>query len=255
MMKKLILTGSVLVATCCAPLLMKAQDLNELAYKAYLSQDLDQWKNLVSIAISKNTQQDPKAVYEQAFAQFGLMGATMYSSDKDLFTQFLESTKDLLEGLMEANESWAEPKAVASFIMGFQIANAPMKALYLGPKSASLMDEALEIDGQSPVVVQLYAGSKYFTPKLFGGDLEEAIKSYQIAIQLFEDQRRTKEWLYLDAMAYLGLSYVRNDENEKAIEIYEKALDREPGFTWVRDQLLPRARELAANVSSKDLKN
>ena len=113
--------------------------------------------------------------------------------------------------------------------------------MYLGSRSAALMNEAIALDNQSAVVVQLYAGSRYYFPKMFGGDLKEAIRNYKKAIELFEKESRTDEWLYLDALAFLGKSYMRLGETEKAIITYKKALHIAPNFRWVKDSLLPKA--------------
>lgn len=220
------------------------QNLKALSYHAYLDNDLSQWKYVVQQAANANDNSSSSTAFDHAFAQYGLLAHCMYTGNEMVFDEHVKFTNDLLEELIDSDEFWAEPKAVASFIMGFQVANSPMKAVYLGPKSSKLMKEAATLNSQSPIVVQLYAGSKYFSPKLFGGDLNEAITSYTVAIKLFEEQNRTDEWLYLDAMAFLGKSYMRIGDVEKAIAIYEKALGIEPDFVWIRDMLLPSAQDV-----------
>jgi tetratricopeptide (TPR) repeat protein len=247
-MNRTVLIGVVIMAiSLLNNLNLSAQDLTKMSYETYLDRDLDKWEQIIKEAANKSEINNPVATFQLAFAQFGLLGATMYTNDEQLFDKYLSSTHSLLESLIESDESWAEPWAVASFVMGLQIANSPMKAIYLGPKSISFMNEAVKLKDKSPVVMQLYAGSKYFFPKLFGGDINEAIISYTIAIELFEVQGRTNEWLYLDAMAYLGKSYVRTGETKKAIAIYEKALHAEPDFHWIKDTLLPQVQIANSN--------
>lgn len=218
------------------------------AYQAYLSGDLNQWKSVIAEAQGASEEKDSTKTFELALTEYGLIAHSLFTGNEKSFDEYVPLAHELLDRLMDDNKSWAEPYAVSSFIMGFQIANSPMKAIYLGGKSMSRMSKALELNRQSPVVVQLYAGSKYFSPKFFGGDIHQAIENYQIAIGLFEKESRTDEWLYLDALAFLGKSYMRIGEVEKAIAVYTKALEVEPKFTWVKKQLLPDAQKRLINT-------
>lgn len=244
---KQIFIVSTIILTCHFGPRLNAQDLKKMSYDAYLNNDLNKWKSIILKTSSTNKTDDKEATFDLAFAQFGLLSASMVTGNEDLFDQYVKPTHSLLNKLMDSDASWAEPKAVSSFIMGYQIANSPIKAIYLGSKSSALMGKAIKQNNKSPLVMQLYAGSKYFSPKIFGGDLNEAIENYTIAIQLFEQQKRTNEWLYLDAMAYLGRSYMRNGEAKKAIEIYKKALGVEPNFYLVKNYLLPKAQAESIN--------
>ncbi|MFK7954055.1 MAG: hypothetical protein AB8B73_14500 [Ekhidna sp.] len=220
-----------------------AQDLKEQSYKAYIASDLNQWKTIVENKTIRPEVGDNSESFELALSHYGLVALSLYTGNDDLFDDYVPLTHDLLDQLIDEDEGWAEPLAVSSFIMGFQISDSPMKGVYLGPKSLGRMSDALELDDQSPVVMQLYAGSKYFAPKIFGGDVNEAIQNYLIAIDLFESTNRTDEWMYLDALAFLGKSYMRTGQTRKAIVVYQKALAVEPEFNWVKMQLLPEAQQ------------
>ena len=78
---------------------------------------------------------------------------------------------------------------------------------------------------------------------MFGGDIHEAIKHYEHAIQLYEENDLTNDWIYLDALAWLGIAYSKTDQLEKAKATFEKALSVEPEFTWVKNNLLPNLKK------------
>ena len=46
-------------------------------------------------------------------------------------------------------------------------------------------------------------------------------------------------WGEPEAHAFLGLSHARENERDQARAAYERALELEPGFAWVRERLLP----------------
>jgi len=59
-----------------------------------------------------------------------------------------------------------------------------------------------------------------------------------------EDKSDSKiNWGYLDALAWLGKTYARLDDFESAISTYNKALQIEPEFSWVKNGLLPAVEE------------
>src|SRR5690606_2519890 len=137
-----------------------------------------------------------------------------------------------------------EASALLASLYGFQVSYSPWKAMYLGSKSGSLMEKALKQNASSPLVWKLYGNSKLYTPETFGGSVEEAIKAYNKAVQLYEEGKSTIEnnWFYLDALAFQGQAHMKKGENAKAIQAYEKALKVEPEYDWVKFALLPEAK-------------
>ncbi|MEL7004952.1 MAG: tetratricopeptide repeat protein, partial [Bacteroidota bacterium] len=132
--------------------------------------------------------------------------------------------------------------AVLSSIYGVKMAYSPWKGIFLGGKSSNLMKDAIALSKESALVWKLYANSKLYTPQSFGGDKKEAAKGYEKAIALFEKDPASadKNWIYLDALAHLGITYMQLEKNDKARETFERALEVEPEFNWVKYILLPQ---------------
>lgn len=224
---------------------------NEAAYKAYLSSEpsnnvKETWKKIVAQqqAELNATPNDKTARFKLTLAQYGLLTSTMRDKDEDLFDDYIDETIEHLETLIEENEKWGDPKALLGGLYGMKIMYSPLKAMYYGPKSSGLMDEALKNSPDSPLVWKLYGNSKFFTPEMWGGDIEEAIKAYERSVQLYEsEEQTTHNWFYLDTFAFLGQAYVKNNQKDKAIIAYEKALTLEPNYSWVKYQLLPAAKK------------
>lgn len=237
---------ALLLLLCITAAVAQPTDTGELLYYGYLNRD----KNLVLKAIAKTRSALTKdkgskdAQYQLALAEFALLNLTMSDKDEALYDSHEEETEDLIGKLIDDNDSWGEPRALLSAKLGFDMAYSPMKGMWLGAKSSSLMDKARKLSPESPLVWKLYGNSKLFTPETFGGDVNEAIKAYEQAIALYEKQQLDKgNWMYLDLLAFTGKAYEKAGQLRQAEEVYQKALVVEPGFSWVKNVLLPKLKE------------
>ena len=211
-----------------------AQSSSETQYVAYLKASKTMWER----SIQEATQENGEKSFEVALAMYGLLGNTMATQDEETFDEYKDQTIDLLKSLIKEKPGWGEPKAVLSSIYGFVIAYSPMKGMILGMKSNSLIDDAIRFQPESALVQKLYAGSKLYTPKMFGGDPEKAVIAFSKSIAIYEDQKNTVEnWLYLDAMMGLAMSYKSTKQDDKAKSTLEEAIAIEPQYYWAKSTL------------------
>lgn len=213
-------------------------------YDAYLSSLQRLWeKGVVQEQRKFDSNPSDQNRFDLAYAQFGLLSYTLKNKDEDLFDDYVDETVEHLEHLVENDHRAADAKALLSSIYGLKISYSSWKGMFLGPRSARLIEEATKTDENSAIAWKMHGRSKQFTPKSFGGDNEAAIKSYEKAIELWETKNLIQDnWFYLDTHAWLGLAYEKKGDVEKAISCYEKALELEPDFNWVKSSLLPKAR-------------
>lgn len=210
---------------------------NEMTYKAYLTTSQVLWEE--SIKSSDNE-------FEKALAMYGYLNATMANQDENAFDKYYDDTVDLLEYLSDHPEYSARAKALLSSVYGFSIAFDGWKGMFLGSKSSSLVADAYKANSSDPLVVKLYAGNKYYTPETYGGDPKVALENGELAVALFEANGDTvNNWLYVDALANLGMMQRKNGDITSAVETFKKALVIEPDFAWVKFSLLPSAQKLA----------
>jgi tetratricopeptide (TPR) repeat protein len=223
-------------------------EVDEKMYNTYLGQQstIQVWKDSVKerqIESEKNPN-DKNATYKLLLAQFGLLSSTMKDMDEDLFDEYYDPTLNTIKKLIGFDKKWAEPYALQSAVYGFKMGYSPMQGMFLGSKSSSLTEKAIQLNPSSALAWKVYANSKYFTPEMWGGDLEEAITAYEKCIALYEaaPEQLSYNWFYLDALAFQGQAYLKKGEQAKAISTFEKALKVEPEFAWVKYALLPKAR-------------
>lgn len=252
-MKTFIRTALMCAAWLCFAFVALAQTSDPLSYAAYLgSEDVAATNALWDKAVAdKQSAFDKNATntnrWNLALAQYGLLGGTMRTRDEDRFDTYYEIAEEHLQALAKDDKMKAEAKALLSGLYGMKMAYSSMMGMVLGPKSSGLIEDAIKLAPQSPIVWKIQANSKMFTPAMFGGDIEEAIKAYERSIELFEKQPEglKNNWLYLDTMVFLGQAYSSEGQSAKAVAIYEKALKTEPNLGWVKFQLLPNAKKKA----------
>ncbi|MFZ1808327.1 MAG: tetratricopeptide repeat protein [Cyclobacteriaceae bacterium] len=232
---------SIALLLCCSFTIFAQGDAS--SYHAYLNGNIkDVWIKEVNEK-TKLAKGDKRSQFTLALSQFGLLSATMADQDEDLFDEHYDKAVDNLEALIKSDKNWAEPKALLSATYGLKMAYSPMMGMFLGPKSGSLIEKAKDQSPNSALVWKVYANSKFFTPEMFGGDLDEAIDSYVKCITLYESkpEQLQHNWLYLDALAFLGQAYLKKEDKAKARNVFEKALKAEPEFAWVKFSLLAKS--------------
>jgi tetratricopeptide (TPR) repeat protein len=241
-MKKILITLTLIA--CTQWLLaqnVSFEQLNEKAYFAYINSNMFLWKQIASEAdkildLQNGIEQDQiKAIK----LKYGLIYSCLSNQDETSYNTYIDKTIEQLDILMKKYPNSSDLYSISAAIMSVQMAFSPAKGMTLGSQSGKHISKALELDSSSALAWRQDASSKYFTPKMWGGDINQAIQEFEKAIQLFEAQNQTKDWVYLDAMAWLGIAYSKTGQKDKAKEIFEKALQIEPNFTWVKNSLLP----------------
>lgn len=226
------------------------QSADEIIYQAYLNQKYDAapWKEAIKIReteLNKNSQEiEPR--FQLALSQFALVSSSMRNRDEDLFDEYYNPLLKNLKKIIEGDKNWAEPYAIQAAAYGVKMGYSPMQGMILGSKSTNLIEKAKKLNPSSAIVWKVYANAKFFTPEMWGGDLDEAIAGYEKAVQLFESRPETliNNWMYLDTMAFLGQAWAKKGDRAKAIAAYENALKAEPNFSWVKYVLLPKVKSL-----------
>lgn len=183
------------------------------------------------------------AMYYLAYSEYRLLTYAFSRKHNEMFDQLVDSAVEHCKKAIELGSDWSEPKALLSGIYGYKIAKNWMSAMTLGPKADGLTEEALEKNPNNPRVL-LFRGISFFNkPSMFGGSVDKAQADFKKSVEEFELQKKTESlepmWGYTDALAWLGKAYEKKEMNDKAIEVYKKALVVNPNFSWIKNVLLP----------------
>jgi tetratricopeptide (TPR) repeat protein len=163
---------------------------------------------------------------------------------KDEAKEFADDGIAHLEKAVELKNDFAEAYALLSAMYGNKIALNPMLGMTLGQKSGSMIQRAFEIDPENPRVSFIAGQSAYYTPKMFGGGKEKALQYIQKAVSFFQtfqpERSIDPDWGYDEAYAYLGMIQMDQGDRDEANLSFEKALEINPDYGWVKYNLLPQ---------------
>jgi len=140
-------------------------------------------------------------------------------------------------------DAWALLAGCYGQMMGMN----PMQAMILDPKSSDALKKAKELAPKNPRIWIISGTQDYFTLSMFGGDKERALKKFKTAAR-FVDQETIEDplmpsWGHADAYAWVGIAHLNAERDEKARSAFEKALDINPSYGWVKHVLLPKLNE------------
>ena len=232
-----IIVSTLLVLPATAQVSPKVQSL---FYQGYLSADKALWTQAIKTIENASLEEidELEAVTE---AQTGLLICALAHQDQALYDEVADPLESNLEALLEHDETDARSLAKLANLNSTTMAFQRWKAMYLSPTNEKLVERALEANPKSPEAWMQRGGALYFTPETFGGDVDQAIVAFQKAVTYYEAQPNyTKNWRYLDALAWLGQAYQKADRPAEATKTFQQALKIEPDFGWVKYQLLPQ---------------
>lgn len=153
----------------------------------------------------------------------------------------LEEAESFLERSIEI-QPIAESHALLSSALGMRIDGAA-SAMTLGMRSGAAMGRAKALGPDNPRVRLLEGISAFHTPSMFGGGHEAALEHFLAAIELFAEdapESPLPAWGHAETYAWLGQTHAALGQADEARAAYERALELEPGYVWVREVLLPR---------------
>jgi hypothetical protein len=214
-------------------------------YKAYVSGNMALWEEIVKemeTDLHKNTTGDISKIEDHINLlnfYYGLSGYLTATGKKKKAEEYISKGQSMIEKLLSQEKS-ATIIAYKAAFMGFRIGLNRFSAIVLGPKSIALSKQAIEIDSLNTRALNERANVLYYSPSFAGGDKQEALRLYEKAIRVMRARSDTlNNWNYLSLLANTGQAFQREGETHKARHYYNLALQNEPLFKWVRDQLLP----------------
>ena len=222
-----------------------AGDFKKEIYQAFISGEMYGWKNAVD-QMERNKQNDPGFLLDLINYEYGYIGWCLGTNKEDEAEDYLEKAEENLNKLDASTSKYkAEIHAYTAAFYGFKIGLQNWRAPFIGPKSVNHAEKALEIDPDN-FNANMENGNIWSNmPEIFGGSNEKALKFYEKALETLE-KKNTKylknNWMYLNLLALLGQIEQELENPEKARSYFQKALEIEPGFLWVKNELLPSLR-------------
>jgi len=225
---------------------MHAQDYRSAIYQAYLHEQMDTWKTIMSQMEEEYIQSsDPALLFDLLEAEYGYMGWLVSGKQKKEAEELLMRAEKHMAQLVDLGLENARVYSLKGAFYGFQIMLDPLKAPSLGKASMNANEKAMGLDPEEPQVWLEKGNATYYRPPVFGGSKRKAVPMYETAVELFESSPgRTREnWVYMNCLAGLGIAYEKTRKFSEAGRVYRKILKLEPSFKWVKEELYPRFQE------------
>lgn len=250
------------LAVLCGPLLSEnsaaqtvdpisvADSLSRMVYRGAITSDLETLQNARRLARRALTAYPGHVLLKHHLAETYFREATaVIGEDRGRGLQLLEQSQDVLEAALEREEmAPAETHALLGSVIGMQITN-PFRGMTMGPRANRAIERAMELDPTSPRVWLAKGISLLHTPGLFGGGTERAVEALERGTSLLADDSPGPghpRGGAAELWAWIGVAQMRSDRLGEAREAFQRALDLQPEFAWVRDVLLPATESSAS---------
>ena len=224
----------LLLLVLAAPAFAQWED--SVLYNAYLKKDMNTWNRYLHANSFARMTEDEKIRYISY--EYGYVATAI--------DEKLPDAKDHLDAF-EAHINMLDTVIPPAQILAYRSSLAAYYALYnkfyfigKGIESFKLVTQAYAIDSLDPEVITLKGNVDMHAPKAFGGDLKRALKEFELAKKIYEDNGLTHyNWNYISNWLCIAQCYERMGNVLRAIRTCEAILYAEPGFDYVRDVYLP----------------
>lgn len=167
-------------------------------------------------------------------------------TDDDKADDYLDMALEHLNNSINVKET-ADANALFSSVLGKKIGIAPLKGMFLGSKSNSKIERALEMNSNNPRVLITDAIGKMFKPSMFGGDKEAARdllnKAANTAETYSDNDIFMPVWGHADAYAWLANLDIIESKMESAKINADKAISIQENYGFVKFVIMPKITE------------
>jgi tetratricopeptide (TPR) repeat protein len=210
-------------------------------YQAYISGKMEGWKTAID-NMENQKKNEPNFLLDLINYQYGYVAWCLGNDKKDNAKHYLSLLDKNLEQLKSLSGETADYHAYTAAAYGFKIGLSLWRAPFFGPKSMDHGEQALDADSQSFQANMEMGNIWNHMPAVFGGSDEKALNCYFKALEIMKnkpDEFRKNNWMYLNLLTLVGQMQLETGNTESARKYFEQALQIEPSFVWVKEELLP----------------
>ena len=152
--------------------------------------------------------------------------------------RLLEDAEGILIVHLDGSPDDAAATVVLSQVYQSRITGM-MSGIRYGRRAGETLERALELDPENPHAQYHKGINQLMAPGPFG-DKEQGRHNLEQAVALFEAELSGNgfTWGYAEALAFLGLALAKQGDTAGARAYYDRVLTLEPGYVWVRDELI-----------------
>lgn len=222
-------------------LLAETGEPHKMIYIAFTEGKIELWTDAITKLEDKYRRTGSiDILYELTLARYGYIGYSLGVDNRPEARKHISLAEESMDKLTASPLYESSAYALQAALYAYRISMAPWRAVFWGQRSMNLIDKAIETDPGNPSAWIEHGNAMFYAPSALGGSKEKAVDSYNRAIRLLEaNMKESHRWLYLNTLVGLAKSYQETGNRSMARITYLKALEFEPGFKWVKDDLLP----------------
>ena len=233
--KIIILVGFILCSVLFTSAQKKDLEYYQCAFfESYRQGNMAPWPVLIA-EMEKVKPADLAWQLEMLKAMYGLVGFQLGKREKVLAGKYVAKADGYFGKLLAKHPENAQLHSLAGAFYGYKIALAFYKAPFLGPKSLSHMDKAIELDPAEPMGYIEKGNSLYYRPVVFGGDKAEGLSYYQKALKLIDskgEQKCNRQKLLL--RAFILKSLYETNQTEAARKFQSEMQKDYGSMDWIQ---------------------
>lgn len=212
----------------------------ELIYEAYIHKDMGTWEKIIERMNSQPDKSNP-FMMELVNYQYGYIGWCLDNDKEKLAEKFIEVGEKYLDILEKRNYQTSMVDAYRAAFYGYKIKLNVFKAPFYGPKNLKYAKRSVDLDPENPCGYIQLGNSEYYMPEAFSGSKKKALEYYHKAEALFDkNPSETREnWNYINLLVIMAQAFEHINDYDSAKNYYQKILNIEPEFSWVKDELYP----------------
>jgi len=213
----------------------------ERVYQALIHDRMDEWDKVIVEMSSRKSSLSDKELGELVNYYYGYTGWLMEEGPKKKAKTYVAEADELIDALLLKHPYDSDLYAFKGAFFAYKISLNPVKAPFLGGQSMDNIDRALEYGPKSPQAWIEKGNALFYMPKAFGGSKEKAVEAYKKAIRYMEEDPGSlhNNWMYLNVLMILAQGYEKTGNYKMAKSTYDKLLQIEPRFSYVRDEEYP----------------
>jgi len=237
---KLVLT---LFLFTLAPEIYSESPYKKSIYNSFINREMYKWGPIIhTLDTGKPTTVDKKL--ELINYYYGYIGYLIGKKQNDVAGNMIIKGEKLIHQVLLAAPRNVTATSFKGSFLGFRMGLNKYKSFGLSRESFANINRAYSMDPQNVQALIDKGNILFYSPGIFGGDKEEALKYYLKGSRILEKNRDTDQnWVYLNLLTVIAMAYEKTDQPEQARQICEKLLRKEPNYRWIKDVYYPRLLE------------
>jgi tetratricopeptide (TPR) repeat protein len=210
-------------------------------YNTFINREMYKWGNIIYNMENGKPISTVDQKLELINYYYGYIGYLIGKKQYDTAGNMINKGEKLIYQVLQVSPKNSTAYAFKGSFLGFRMGISKLKTISLSRESLADINKAYDLDPQNVQALIDKGNILYYSPRFFGGDKEEALQYYLKGCRIMEKNKNTElNWVYLNLLTTIALTYDKTDNTEEAKRICEKILRKEPDYLWVRDVLYPR---------------